>query len=107
MFNKSTDQQDCAPALTGNGFAIPWRVVAVAPSKNFSVIVRFVDGTQGTVHLFELIHSPRAGVFGVLADANLFAKVYVDKGAVTWPGDLDLAPDAMYVELKQNGIWKL
>jgi hypothetical protein len=26
---------------------------------------------------------------------------------VTWPGEIDLAPDAMYAEIKQGGHWIL
>ena len=33
--------------------------------------------------------------------------LFVEHGAVTWPGELDLAPDAMYREIKKNGFWKL
>jgi len=32
-------------------------------------------------------------------------RAYVNDGAVTWPGELDLAPDAMYDEIKANGRW--
>jgi hypothetical protein len=28
-------------------------------------------------------------------------------GVVTWPGELDLAPDAMHDELQKNGGWLL
>ncbi len=54
-----------------------------------------------------LVHSPQAGVFAKLADPHCFAQVQVHYGAVTWPGEIDLAPDAMYVEIKQNGKWIL
>ena len=54
-----------------------------------------------------LIHSPRAGVFAQLADPVLFAQAYIQYGAVSWPGELDLAPDAMYTELKKTGEWVL
>jgi hypothetical protein len=50
-----------------------------------------------------LIHLPRAGVFAGLADPTRFAEAYVQYGAVTWPGELDLAPDAMYAEIKKAG----
>jgi hypothetical protein len=79
----------------------PWRVVSVQPLPNFRLRVRFVDGTQGEVDLKSLILSPSAGVFAVLADVALFEQVFVDFGAVTWPGELDLAPDAMYEDIKQ------
>jgi hypothetical protein len=30
--------------------------------------------------------------------------VYLDHGAVAWPGQIDLAPDAMYQDIKTKGI---
>ena len=36
------------------------------------------------------------GVLAPLRDAQFFNHVYIDCGAVAWPGDIDLAPDAMY-----------
>jgi hypothetical protein len=59
------------------------------------------------VDLTRLIQSPDAGVFAALADHALFAQVRVEYGAVTWPGEIDLAPDAMYAEIKKAGIWVL
>lgn len=81
---------------------MPWRVVAVETLPEFRLHVRFVDGTEGTVDLAALIHSPGAGVFASLADPVLFARAHVEYGAVTWPGEIDLAPDAMYAEIKKG-----
>ncbi|NJC88536.1 MAG: DUF2442 domain-containing protein [Desulfuromonas sp.] len=63
--------------------------------------VRFNDGLEGTVAMADLIHSARAGVFAVLRDEALFARVSLHYGAVTWPGDLDLAPDAMHEGIRR------
>jgi hypothetical protein len=30
---------------------------------------------------------------------QFFGQVFIDCGAVAWPGEIDLAPDAMYAEL--------
>jgi hypothetical protein len=49
--------------------------------------------------------SDRSGVFAVLRDPALFAQVYIEWGAVSWPGEIDLATDAMYDELKEKGLW--
>jgi hypothetical protein len=38
-------------------------------------------------------------------DPVLFAQAYVEYGAVIWPGEIDLAPDAMYDEIKKHGRW--
>jgi len=54
-----------------------------------------------------MVHSPKAGVFASLADPYLFAQVKLDYGAVAWPGDLDLAPDAMHASIQEHGEWSL
>jgi hypothetical protein len=33
--------------------------------------------------------------------------VTIEHGAVTWPGELDLAPDAMHDAIRQHGVWVL
>jgi hypothetical protein len=69
--------------------------------------VRFEDGTEGEVDAAPMILGPRPGVFKALRDPAEFAKAYIEDGAVTWPGELDLAPDAMYDEIKAYGRWIL
>ena len=64
-----------------------------------------MDESEDFVDLSELIKSKEAGVFIVLRDPQLFKSVYLDHGAVTWPGNLDLAPDAMYDVIKDKGEW--
>jgi hypothetical protein len=81
-----------------------WNVVAVEPISSLVLTVRFADGTEGTVR-FEPSHL--TGVFEALKDPTVFRQVRVELGAVTWPGDIDLAPDAMYREIKRTGEWVL
>ena len=81
-----------------------WDVIEVKPEPNLSLFVRFEDGTQGKVR-FEPSHLK--GVFEALKSPDFFNKVFVDGGAVTWPGELDMAPDAMYDEIKMHGEWVL
>jgi hypothetical protein len=85
----------------------PWSVIAVDSLPGFRLRVVFADGLTGTAELSGLVHSPRAGVFAVLTDPSLFAQVRVDLGAVSWPGDLDLAPDAMHKAIQEQGVWSL
>jgi hypothetical protein len=73
----------------------------------FRLAVQFVDGTAGEVDLSRRVASEQAGVFSKLRDPALFAQVYLDYGAVAWPGDIDLAPDAMYDEIAAHGCWVL
>ena len=81
-----------------------WDVVDVQPVLPMALQVRFADGTAGQVR-FEPSHL--IGVFAALKDPAFFARARIEAGAVTWPGDLDLAPDAMYAEIKSHGEWVL
>jgi hypothetical protein len=38
---------------------------------------------------------------------ELFSQATLVYGAVTWLGELDLAPDAMYDEIKATGEWDM
>lgn len=81
---------------------LPWRVTAVEALADFRLRVRFFDGTEGVVSIKERIFSSGAGVFAALSEPSKFAQAYVQHGAVTWPGEIDLAPDAMYRDVKNN-----
>ena len=88
-------------------YSVPWCVCEVNPLKAYSLYVKFVDGTQGFVDLSHFISSENAGVFTALRDPQLFKSVYINHGAVTWPGELDLAPDTMYDVIKDKGEYIL
>ncbi|MDQ5884532.1 MAG: hypothetical protein QG556_872 [Pseudomonadota bacterium] len=79
-----------------------WDVVCVKPVNYLELVVEFLDGLEGTI---KINPSYLTGVFEPLKDKEYFNQVYVDHGVVTWPGDLDLAPDAMYKEIKNKGEW--
>jgi hypothetical protein len=85
----------------------PWRVTAVEALPGFRLRVEFADGLKGMVDLSGLVHSPKAGVFAALADPLLFAQVQLDYGTVTWPGELNLAPDAMHAAIQEHKVWSL
>ena len=81
-----------------------WTVVSVEPRPPLTLAVRFFDGTEGTVR-FEASHL--RGVLEALKDPQFFSQAKVEGGVVTWPGELDLAPDAMYREIRRTGEWIL
>ena len=81
-----------------------WDVVAVEPVSTLVLAVRFEDGTEGKVR-FEASHL--SCVFEALKTPEVFRQARVEDGAVTWPGEIDLAPDAMYREIKLTGEWVL
>lgn len=108
MRTESSAYENSPAALTGEvAPRSPWRVTAVEALRGFRLRVSFADGLTGTVDMSRLVHSPEAGVFAALADPTLFAQVKLDYGAVSWPGDLDLAPDAMHAAIQEQREWSL
>jgi hypothetical protein len=101
MSSEAATQEDRAAPV---GSFVPWDVIAVKVVADLTLGVRFADGTEGMVR-FE--HSHLEGVLAPLKDPMFFGRVFVNGGAVAWPGDIDLAPDAMYEVLKQQGTWVL
>jgi len=81
-----------------------WNVTSVVPQQHLMLKVKFEDGLEGVVK-FKPSHL--TGVFEVLKDEDYFNKAFINHGAVTWPGELDVAPDAMHSEIKRNGQWVL
>jgi len=66
--------------------------------------VHFADGVFGRVRL---LPSHLRGVFEALVDPRVFGQVRVIEGFVSWPGEIDLAPDAMYAAIARDGEWVL
>lgn len=79
-----------------------WRVTEVQVIDDYALRVRFKDGLEGVVRFLPGFFR---GVFAHLTDPAAFRQVAVVGGAVTWAGELDLAPDAMHKEIKLHGEW--
>ncbi len=81
-----------------------WDVVDVKSIAPLALRVQFSDGTVGKVQFKQ---SHLTGVFKALKDPVVFQQATIEDGVVTWPGDIDLAPDAMYRAIKEAGEWVL
>jgi hypothetical protein len=81
-----------------------WDVVEVRAEPGLRLFVRFADGLSGHVRFTPDYFT---GVLERLRDPAQFAQVFLDQGAVAWPGGIDLAPDAMYEQIRANGEWVL
>lgn len=104
MRNKRTFEENSAIRVAPTSH---WRVREVKALENYCLRVCFIDGTEGEVDMSGLVNGSRAGVFSSLRKESEFRKVFVDLGVVTWPGEIDLAPDAMYLSIKESGKWVL
>ena len=80
------------------------KVIEVKTTGLLRLHVKFDDGVEGDVR-FEPEHL--YGLFEVLRNPEAFAAVGCAEGFVSWPGDLDLAPDSMHQALKTDGHWIL
>jgi hypothetical protein len=74
-------------------------IVEARPIGDYSLFVRFDDGTAGTLDIAQLTCFD--GVFAALNDLACFAQVRVDSelGTVVWPTGADLCPDVLYARL--------
>lgn len=71
------------------------KIAAAQPLARFRVSLRFDDGTEGTVDLGRFADR---GVFRAWQQAGVFEQLSVSlEGALQWPGELDLCPDALYL----------
>jgi len=70
-------------------------VIEVRYVRDYTVWLRFDDGTQGEVDISRSFKGP---VFEPLRDYEFFKKVYVDKdlGTIAWPNGADVAPETLY-----------
>ena len=88
------------PLRPGRRYA--WEIVQVIPE--FPVVhITFADGTQYTKDMSELM--AKGGVFTALRDPEFFAQVSVAHHTVTWPGEVDLCPDSLYMEATGRSGW--
>jgi hypothetical protein len=104
MRKQSVAKENIAPGIVCTA---SWRLSKVKPLPNYELEVKFNDGAHGIVEMVRLIMSDNAGVFAALKDHDLFNKAHLEYGVLTWPGEIDLAPDAMHDAIKQKGRWVL
>jgi hypothetical protein len=105
MFTPTATEFDQALAIIPRA---SWRVAAVQPEAAFRLRVSFADGSSGMADLAKWLFSRQIDgtLFEPLRDESYFSQVFVELGAVTWPNGADLAPDAMYDAIRQDGCWK-
>lgn len=74
------------------------KVRSVRARRGYRLWIEFDDGIAGEIDLSRRLEGP---VFEPLKDPTLFQQVAIDEfGAIFWPNGADLAPDAVYLQLK-------
>lgn len=73
------------------------RPIAVEPREGYRLGLRFSDGAAGEIDLSPLVGQ---GVFAAWENRSCFAAVRLaEHGAIVWGEDLELCPDALYLQL--------
>jgi len=81
-----------------------WSIIRFKVLLKYKIEISFADGTSGIADLApRLSQGPLGDGFDALCDEKVFSKVYLEHGALTWPGGVDLAPDAMYQRIRASG----
>jgi Protein of unknown function (DUF2442) len=74
-------------------------------SMHWDVTAVYLQGD--TALKVQFLPSAFRGVFPQLKDPLAFRQARVEDGVLTWPGELDLAPDAMHEAISAHGKWVL
>lgn len=77
-------------------------VVRVEPRGGYRLFFEFSDGAEGERDFSEMMKSAGPMV-QPLKDPAYFARVFLDFGAPTWPNGFDMAPDALYQDMREAG----
>lgn len=73
------------------------KIVAVEPLNHFRLHLRFDDGVAGIADLGSLAGH---GVFQIWQRPGVFEQVAITSvGALEWPEEVDLCPDALYFQV--------
>nr|VFJ43670.1 MAG: Protein of unknown function (DUF2442) [Candidatus Kentron sp. DK] len=70
-------------------------VTAVSTVEDFMLVLTFNTGEQRRFDMRPYLHYP---VFQRLTNPGFFSLARVDYGTVTWPGEIDIAPERLYAE---------
>ena len=74
-----------------------FKPIEVKTLPNYRLWLRYEDGATGEVDLAHLVDK---GVFKLWNNDQAFEKVYISEhGTITWSEEIDLCPDALYLEL--------
>ncbi len=71
------------------------RIKAIKSIDGFQLTLEF---SNGVTRMFDASPYLNHGVFTRLKDPVLFSQARVNYGTVTWPNELDISPDTIWLE---------
>jgi hypothetical protein len=67
----------------------------VKPDLDHTLLLTFTNGERRCFDMRPYLHYP---VFKRLSNPGFFRLARVEYGTVTWPGEIDIAPETLYEE---------
>ena len=78
------------------------RAIEVKARDGYRIWLRYSDGVSGEIDLSDLVGQ---GVFRAWNERAFFDRVYVTPhGSIAWSPDIEICPDALYIDLTGNTI---
>ena len=76
------------------------KLIKIQALDNYRLSLLYDDGTSGVV---DLSHYAGRGVFAAWDLPGVFEQVRLNElGSPEWPGEIDLCPDALYLQLTRK-----
>jgi hypothetical protein len=84
--------------------AMYYDAVSAEYLEDYKLKIWFADGKSGIVDFTNYIR--KGGIFAKLADLENFKRFTVNQelGAITWDGEIDIAPETLYSEATQEPL---
>lgn len=70
-------------------------VISVQPQPGYKLRIEFENHER---RIFDMSPYLDIGVFRNLKDPAYFSSARIEGGTVAWPGEIDIAPETLYVE---------
>ena len=81
------------------------KITKVKP-KGYVLVCEFGDGTTVEYDMAS-VKSETGEMIEPLKDPKFFAKVFLDRGVLTWPNGFDVCPNTVYQDGKRLGRTKV
>lgn len=78
------------------------KLKAVESKGDYRLLLRFSDGTAGICDFAQFIES-NTEMTAPLRDPQVFAKYYIELGALAWPNGFDLSAESLHRRLQEAG----
>jgi hypothetical protein len=81
------------------------RIISAKALPGYRLELQFDNGEGGVIDLVSLVGR---GVFAAWTNPEVFKEVRVTaEGSVEWPGEIDLCPDSLYLQMTGKRVEEL